>query len=1120
MKKYINKKILYLIIVFVILITYIKYANVIVYGSTVVFSGSTSSELQTVINSAGNGDIIVLTKDITANSTITINKTITLTDGGQPIVVKRDASFTGTVISVTGKNVTLNLKGTNIDYMKFNGNSVKLGGYSQFFIVSEAVLNMYSGVIVENCDTTNAYITSNSVIGIIFEGIFNMYGGVISNNKTSRAGAVDLDSSTLNMYGGVISNNSNLYYDKEEPGGLSGSGGGGVRLDRRSTFNMMGGKIINNTATTKGTHGYYGLWVSQISRFNMIGGLISDNYILINNIILSGDAFVDIGKTITLTPTISPSNVADKTLLWFSSDNNIATVDQSGNVTGISSGTVTITAAANDGSGVKATKIITVKSSITGIAITGDSRVSKGDIINLRATIIPGDASNKTLIWTSSNTNIATVNGVGLVGTVRGIEKGTVTITAAATDGSGVKATKTITVENIFVSTETNCILLGSKIDYQSVYSDSENDPVYKFSYLYNHNAVYYDNSMGTIEKNNIWINEPIRTFERTGKYIIYHKITDNPSTAMYNENFANYRKDSNTAEKILYVHRKPIAVFTLNGTSIIDNSYDLDHQSSPTKGIVKWEWNYIHPDGNIYTYSTTSKEAGENKVKEWLAYYGTNAKIYLRVQDIEGTWSDWSDDLPIADFVITYNPLILNRQVQKVIDQSFDSKGLPLTYSWTVIKDATTLFISSNKDISAEINTYINSNGTGNYIISLRVTNSSGQQSNIRTQNFNVISINNQGPTADFNLVSNENPVWTFPKILDLYTLPYRPLNTLFYEEYARIDTYAHDSNPDNLGFIYDWKFERYAVKNIENIYGAPQNTYTSNFVNSFKNQGMGWGAYRITMKVTDRPPIPPYQSTDTKSVTVTKYYYIVPEISIAGSCETAKTDIMVGDTVKLKAKTNKETENVNCTLAGTNYTLNKVSEDSSSIYWEKEIVIPDTITESGTYNLKYVAKTTYGGNGNITREVQDNVPINIVALKLINFRITNIVNHPHITFPYTKDMLISKLIPYKTGYYVTFRIDSKGKPDDVWGRVDVGNNGSIDQIISMSKVESGDTETWQGRFYTSAYLPAGTVISIKLDCNKGITTYDYNLKENWDGRSLITNGSALQDGRINLTN
>lgn len=1100
---------------FVIIFTYIMLPSNTAYGSTINFTGTTSSELQTAINNAASGDIIVLQNDVTITSPISIPaKEITITDNGTTKTIGRASNYTDYMFFVRTSAV-LNIKGSFPESLIITGNNVPRS--RNMFILEGGDLNMYSGVVVENNvgDSAQAiWISADTSTRKWTWSTFTMYGGIIRNNVSNDYGAgvyaVGTDS-VFKMYDGVIINNSsNLRYgDPTAGGGVSGM---------RSTW-IYGGKIINNRSGLKGPQGYYGFYAPGLAYISS-NAIISDNYILTSSIILSGLSSVNIGSTITLTPTVSPSNVADKTLLWFSSDNNIATVDQSGNVTGISSGTVTITAASNDGSGVKATKTITVKSSITGIAITGDSRVSKGDIINLRATIIPGDASNKTLIWTSSNTNIATVNGVGLVGTVRGIEKGTVTITAAATDGSGINATKTIIVEENFVSTETNCILLGSSVNYQGTYTDVENDPIFKYHYLFNHNATYYDNSMGVIDKNNLWVNEPIRTFERIGKYTIYHKITDNPPTAMYNENFANYRKDSNTVEKILYVHRKPIAVFALNGTSVTDNSYDLDHQSSSTKGIVKWEWNYIHPDGNIYTYSTTSKEAGENKVKEWFAYYGTNAKVYLRVQDVEGVWSDWSDDLPIADFIITYNPLLLNRQLQKIIDQSFDSKGLSLTYSWTVKKGTVTLFTSGVKDISSTLNTYINSNGTGNYEISLRVTNSAGQQSNIRTQNFNVISINNQGPTANFDLVSNESPAWTFPKIIGLQTLKYRAANSFFHEEKTKFNITVSDPNPDNLGFLYSWKLERFDVKNIENIYGAPQNTYTSNFVNSFKNQGMGWGAYRITMKVTDRPPIPPYQSTDTKSVTVTKYYYIVPEISIAGSCETAKTDIMVGDTVKLKAKTNKETENVNCTLAGTNYTLNKVSEDSSSIYWEKEIVIPDTITESGTYNLKYVAKTTYGGNGNITREVQDNVPINIVALKLINFRITNIVNHPHITFPYTKDMLISKLIPYKTGYYVTFRIDSKGKPDDVWGRVDVGNNGSIDQIISMSKVESGDTETWQGRFYTSAYLPAGTVISIKLDCNKGITTYDYNLKENWDGRSLITNGSALQDGRINLTN
>ena len=1113
-----NKKTIILLVALFCLINLISLKNE-VYGNTVNFYGTTSAALQTAINNASNGDTIVLQSDITINSEVKLptSKSITITDNGTNKTIGRASNYKGYMF-VVPKLAELTLIGSFPESLIITGNNISDSSIMIYLIGGN--LNMYDGVVLENnvgvygqavrinADTTGNWTYSH----------FIMYGGIIRNNIANDSGAgvkTTGTDSAFTMYGGVIVNNTSLL----TPYGFDTTGGG-VDTWRRTW--IYGGKIINNKATKLSKQGYYGFSCGSAGYISA-DAIISDNYVIVSNIILNGLSTVNVGSTITLTATVSPSNVADKKLVWYSSNPDIAIVNQDGKVTGISSGTAMITAMANDGSGVKATKVITVKSSITGITITGDSKVSKGDIINLKATVTPTNASNKTLTWTSGNTNIATVNGTGLVGTVRGIEKGTVTITVATTDGSGIKTTKTITVEDTFVPTETNCILIGSSVDYQSVYSDSENDPIYKYNYLYNHNALYYDNNLGTIINNNVWLNDPIRTFELTGEYIIQHKIKDNPPTAMYNESFSNYRKDSNTVEKILYVHRKPIAIFTLNGKNVTDNSYDLDHQSSPTKGIVKWKWNYIHPDGNIFTHTTTIKTAGENKVKEWLTNYGANGKVYLRVQDVEGAWSDWSDDLPVADFVITYNPLILNRQSQKIIDQSFDSKELSLTYSWTVKKGTTTLFTSSAKDISSTLNTYINSNGTGNYIVSLRVTNSSGQQSNIRTLNFDVISINNQAPTANFILVSNESPAWSFPKVIGLQTLRYRPAAGFFHEERTRFNVAVTDPNSDNTGFNYNWKIERFAVKNIDNIYGAAANTYSYTtqypFTNSFKSQGLPWGAYRITLTVKDKPPIPPYASGDVKTATVTKYYYIIPELSITGSYESAKSEIMVGDTVKLKAKTSRETENVNCTFANTNYVLSKVSEDSNFAYWEKNIFIPDSIG-SGTYQLQFVANTTYGGNGSVTREIRDSIPIDIIALKLFNFRITDIVNHPHIEFPQTMEMLKTEIVPYKAGYFVTFKIDSKGKPDNVYGRIDVGNNGSTDQIINLTKVVSGDTETWQGRFYTSAYLSAGTVISIKLDCSKGTVTYDFNIKENWDGRSLITDGSALQDGRVNLTN
>lgn len=575
---------------------------------------------------------------------------------------------------------------------------------------------------------------------------------------------------------------------------------------------------------------------------------------------------------------------------------------------------------------------------------------------------------------------------------------------------------------------------------------------------------------------------------------------------------------------------------------TITESSYDIDHKSQSNKGISEWQWKLIDKDGITTTQSFTSRASGitwvQNSLKnaKWF-----NATVVLRVKDLEGAWSDWNskyidgeairdgwypelnETIPIADFLIDKDPLIINSESQIITDTSYDPGGSALNYIWTVRKGNNTLFTSTQDDISSTLNSHILNNGIGIYEISLMVSNSSGIYSNIVTKSFNVI-VFNYPPSIDFDLVSNEIPAWVFPKILGLHTLRYRPTASFFYEEKTKFNVNVTDPNTDNTGFIYDWKLERFAVKNINNISGAAANTYSYTtqypFTNSFKGQGLPWGAYRITLSVTDKPPVPPYASGDAKTAIATKQYYIVPELSLTGSFESASTEIMVGDTITLKAKTSKETENVICILEGTTFTLNKDSEDSGFAYWEKNITIPESITESGKYQLQFVGNTTYGGNGSITREFRDTVSLDIVALKLINFRITGIVNHPHISFPQTKNMLETELIPYKAGYYVTLRIDSKGKPENVYGRIDINNDGSIDQVVNMTKVVTGDIETWQGRFYTSSTLTANTVISIKLDCNKGTTVYDYNLIESWGGRSLITNGSALMDGRVNLTN
>ena len=69
---------------------------------------------------------------------------------------------------------------------------------------------------------------------------------------------------------------------------------------------------------------------------------------------------LDVGGSDTLTATVEPANATDKAVTWSTSNENVATVDQNGNVKAVGAGTATITAAASDGSGKTATCEVTV----------------------------------------------------------------------------------------------------------------------------------------------------------------------------------------------------------------------------------------------------------------------------------------------------------------------------------------------------------------------------------------------------------------------------------------------------------------------------------------------------------------------------------------------------------------------------------------------------------------------------------------------------------------------------------------------------------------------------------------------------------------------------------------
>lgn len=153
------------------------------------------------------------------------------------------------------------------------------------------------------------------------------------------------------------------------------------------------------------------------------------------------------GTTGTLTATITPDNVDDKSLAWKSSNEAVATVDSKGMVTAVSVGEATITVVTISGEK-SATCVVTVTPApilVTGIIL--DKAELSLDIeatAQLVATIAPADATNQNMTWSSSKPEVATVAADG---TITPVTIGETSITVTTEDGNFTASCKLTVTE-------------------------------------------------------------------------------------------------------------------------------------------------------------------------------------------------------------------------------------------------------------------------------------------------------------------------------------------------------------------------------------------------------------------------------------------------------------------------------------------------------------------------------------------------------------------------------------------------------------------------------------------------------------------------------------------------
>lgn len=170
----------------------------------------------------------------------------------------------------------------------------------------------------------------------------------------------------------------------------------------------------------------------------------------VESIVVSAtDLEIVVGGTTTVSATVSPEAATDKSFTWSSENTELATVSETGLVTGVGIGKVKIIATANDGSGVVGNVEINVLKApvaVTTLNVQLDkTELLVGETANATVAVVPEDADNKSVTWSSSDESIATVSEEGLV---TGVNNGTVKIIATANDGSGVTGEATLSVKH------------------------------------------------------------------------------------------------------------------------------------------------------------------------------------------------------------------------------------------------------------------------------------------------------------------------------------------------------------------------------------------------------------------------------------------------------------------------------------------------------------------------------------------------------------------------------------------------------------------------------------------------------------------------------------------------
>lgn len=257
-----------------------------------------------------------------------------------------------------------------------------------------------------------------------------------------------------------------------------------------------------------------------------------------------------------------------------------------------------------------------------------------------------------------------------------------------------------------------NHILMGEPVnltvqpsEYQK---NTENSKYPQGRWRIDHDENYYHNSLGQYVNSGVYQPDLDFSFNLPGKYELWFE-------------------DIHPSPRYIYVHRRPIANFSLNITerkndykiNIEDLSYDLDLEHQANKGIAEREWRWKE---------TTSPTWNKGKIPTTLPK-GKTYIVQLRVKDHQGVWSRYESRYFTTDSVKTKPFATFDIPKTAFIDEPINVNDTSYDPSGEKIVEREWIYTKRDKEVykGSQPITDFKDLGVGEYKIQLRVKNESG---------------------------------------------------------------------------------------------------------------------------------------------------------------------------------------------------------------------------------------------------------------------------------------------------------------------------------------------------------------------------------------------------------